>query len=114
VNTFFTGAFAQQVINTALFADEMNIGERIGNDAIYLFGHRPVETPQTRFDVCDLDMKFCRGQGAGECRIDVSGDNNQIGTFVEQDSFKGRHYSGGLFGMRGGADVEKDIGCRNS
>ena len=46
--------------------------------------------------------------------FDVSGDNNQIGTFVEQDSFKGRHYSGGLFGMRGGSDVEKDIRCRNS
>jgi len=50
----------------------------VGDDAVALLGHRPVPTAQTGLDVADGDAAFGRGDRCGQCRVHVSGNDDEL------------------------------------
>ena len=69
-----------QVLDRVLRGAEQQAGDAVGDDAVDLLGHRPVVAAQSRLDVRNANAAFPRRHRAGECRIDIPGDDHQIGT----------------------------------
>ena len=51
----------------------------VGDDPVDLLGHRAVEAAQAGLDVGDRDAHLGRGQRRGQGRVDVAGDDHEVG-----------------------------------
>ena len=71
-------ALAVQVRTSALLRHEEQVGNRVGDDAVDLFRHRAVKTPQPRLHMRDSNTELDRRQGSGHGRIDVTDDHNNV------------------------------------
>ena len=86
----------------------------VGDDAIDLLGHRAIEGAQSRFDVAEGDPLFRGNERDGRRRVDVSSDEDDVGSVLPADLLERRHDPGGLAGVRVGADLEVDVGPRHA
>ena len=98
-----------QVLDRLIAVEEEMLGEDIGDDPVDLLGHRPIEAPQPRLYVGNGDQRLRRCQRRGERRVDVAGDEDQIGFLLGEYGLQPLHHQGGLLGVAAGADLEHVI-----
>ena len=63
---------------------EEEVGHPVGEDAVDLLGHGPVERAQAGLDVGHRDAELGRGERHGERRVDVAADADEVGRLLEQ------------------------------
>ena len=63
---------------------EEELGEVVGDDPVDLLGHRAVEAAQPRLDVADRDPELRGAERRRERRVDVAGDEHEVGPLVAQ------------------------------
>jgi hypothetical protein len=81
----------------------------VGEAAVVLLWHRPVEAPQARLEVADRDLQLhCRERGC-ERRVDVAGDEDEIGPEVEEHALEPVEGLRRLLAVVPGADAELDV-----
>ena len=64
---------------------EEQLGEVVGDDPVDLLGHRPVEAAQAGLDVGDRDPELRRAERRSQGRVDVAGNEDQVGALGAQD-----------------------------
>ena len=98
--------FLQQVVARQFRRGEEIIGDMISHNAVDLFRHPPVETPEPCFHVPDRDMEFCRRKRTGKDRIRIALDKNDIRRILFEYLLDTCHDLSGLHGMAAGTDVK--------
>ena len=98
--------FRAQVCHTAQLGDEQPVADRIGEDAIDLFGHRAIEAAQASLDVRDRNAELDRGQGARQRRVHVADDEDDVRFLPLEHWLEAFHNFGRLHGVRTGADFQ--------
>ena len=83
----------------------------IGQNTVDLFGHGPVEGTHSRFDMRDGNQQLRRGQGGSEGGVGIAEDDDHSGPGVAQDLLDRLQHPAGLGAMRGGADLQVEIGA---
>ena len=78
----------------------------VGDHAVDLLGHPPVERTQPGLDVRDGDAVLGSDQGGGKRRIRVAIDEDGIGSGIAQDRVEGDQHPRGLLGPRPSPDIE--------
>ena len=81
----------------------------VGDDAVDLLGHRPVERAQAGLDVRDGHAALRRDERAGERRVDVADDEHGVAAIAVEPLLEARPSPGRLHGVRAGADPEVDV-----
>ena len=109
-NLFLGYPFAAQVLDTALFRNEEQIGKNVGHLAVDLFRHAGVETAQSRFDVGQADAQLGCGDRCRERGIDVSHDQDHIRLRLDQHRLEPFHDLGRLPRVTSRADLKIDVG----
>jgi hypothetical protein len=89
--------------------DEEQGGELVGDEAVELLGHRPVEAPQARLDVGDRDLQLGRRHGGRQRRVHVPGHEDHVGRPVDEDRLEALHHARGLLPVRARPDVEHEV-----
>jgi hypothetical protein len=97
------------VLDGVFFGDEEIVGEGIGENAVYFFGHGAIEAAEAGFDVGYGNAEFYGSQRDGDGGIDVANNENQIRLVFEQDGLDALEDLSGLRGMGAGADFEIDV-----
>ena len=69
-------SLVSEVVDSLGTGHEVQIGERVGHDAIDLLRHAPIEAPQSGFDVSDGDVEFRCSEGCSERRVDIAIDHD--------------------------------------
>ena len=85
--------FLAKVFDSALFGDKQQVGQMVGDDAVDLFRHAAIEGTKTRFDVSDqrpgstgvIGNLGCN-ESAGDCRVNVADDDQQVRLFPSRAS----------------------------
>ena len=72
-------ALGQQVPASLGGVGKEQVRHLVGEHAIDLLGHRPVERPEPCLDVPDRDPELARHQRRGQRRVDVPGHQHQVG-----------------------------------
>ena len=58
--------------------DEQDVLEMVGQHAVVLLGHRAVAAAQARLEMRDRDVELDRRERAGERRVHVAGDDDEV------------------------------------
>ena len=72
-----------QVLDRLVAVEEEVLRRGVGDDPVDLLGHRAVEAAQAGLDVGDRDRSLGRGQRRRQGRVDVAGDDHQVGPLLE-------------------------------
>jgi hypothetical protein len=80
----------------------------IGNDAIELLGHAPIEAAQSGLYVRHRDVQLGRCQRPGECRVGIAVDQHDIRSVLLQVRLDGLQHARRLPSLGGGAHPEVD------
>ena len=86
--------------------------DMVGQPPIVLFGHRPVEAAQPCLDVADRNVQLHRGERAGERRVHVARDDDEVRPELDEDALEPREGASCLLAVRGGPHLELVIGSR--
>ena len=113
VHALLGDALGAQVLDRLVAVQEEVLGELVGDDPVDLLGHRAVEAAQARLDVGDRDPHLRRGQRRRQGRVDVAGDEHQVGRLVDQDRLEALHHPRRLLGVAARADLEHVVGRRH-
>ena len=84
--------------------------ERVGDDPVELLGHRAVEAAQAGLDVGDRDVQLGRRDRRRHRRVDVAGDDHEVGALGEQHRLEALHHPGRLLRVAARADLEHVVG----
>ncbi len=79
---------AREVGDARRLGDEEPVGQRVGDDAVQLLGHRAVEAPQARLDVREGQAEFRRHECRRHGRRHIADDDNPIRAQIEQHRFQ--------------------------
>jgi hypothetical protein len=79
---------------------EQQIRDRVGENAVHLFGHRAIERAQAGLDVREAQVHLRGDERTGEGRVDVASDDDDVGAVFHPQVFEGDHDGGGLLGVR--------------
>ena len=107
---FGRDAFAPQVFIGVARRREQEVGKRVGDEAVDLFGHLSVAAAQARFNVCDANRHLGGDQRCRHRRVDIAHDDHPVGPLIKKHLLEGHHDARRLLGVRGGADFEIDVG----
>jgi len=88
---------------------QQDVGEAVGDDAVDLFRHRPIETAEPGFEVSDGDQQLRRHQRRGHGRVHIAGGNYEIRFFGEADFLESDHHLGRLHRVRRRSDIQITI-----
>ena len=105
-------ALASEVGHGRVGRAEEQARDVIGEHAVDLFGHAPVERAQTRFDVGDRHVQLGRGERSGQCRVRVAVDQHDLGSHLDDGGGDARQHGRRLAGVTVGAHPELDVGSR--
>ena len=114
VHPLGSDALPSEVRVRALLGREEVGREMVGDDAIDLLGHRPVEGAQSRFDVAEGNPLLGGDERDRRRGVHVASDEDDVGPVLAADLLERRHDPGGLAGVRVGADFEVDVGPRHA
>ena len=103
---------ALEVVERALGVDEQDAADVVGDEPVVLLGHRPVVAPQAGLEMGDRDVELHRRERAGERRVDVAGDDDEVGLPVEQDPLDPDERPRRLLRVGARADAEEDVRLR--
>ena len=91
-----------QVLQPRTFADEEEVGYRVGEHTIDLLGHTPIVGAEPGLDVDNPDAGLRRHQRARDGGVDVSDHHDGSGALGLENLFEAHHNLGGLPGVRSG------------
>src|SRR3990172_1556339 len=114
VNLGGIDAFALEVLIGVTARGEQDAGERVGDETIDFFGHRPIETPKAGFNMRDADQEFGGHDRASHGRVDVADHDHEVRLLLLANLLEFHHDSSGLIGVRPGANAEVNVGDRNA
>ena len=113
-NSRVRDAFAMKVLIGIGGRGPQHVRDRVGNDSVDLFGHRPVAAPESGFDVAQRDAKLCGNKGASQRGIHVSDDDDPVRSPRLANPFIGNHDSGRLFRMCATSNPKLEIRVREA
>ena len=102
-------AFGCEVLLCLGAVGEEQIREPVGQNAVHFLGHRPIEGAQAGLDMRHRQRELGRGQRAGERRVDVTADADEVGATFEQDLLDLDQRAPGLLAVRPRSDAEEDV-----
>ena len=90
---------------------EQEVGQPVGEDAVDLLGHRPVERAQAGLDVRNRDAELGCRERAGERRVDVATDAHEVGALARAGRARRPRARCAVCAPCGPrADAEEDVG----
>src|SRR5215207_5713008 len=89
-------ALGAQVVLGLGAVQKEQLREMVGDDPVDLLGHRPIEAAEPGFDVPDRDLKARCAERGGEGRVDVAGNEHEIGPRLAQYGLEPREHARGL------------------
>ena len=96
-------ALGQEVAGGVAAGGQQRVGEAVDDDAVDLLRRRPVQRAQARLEVGDGDAALRARQRAGQRRVRVAGEHDEVGPHAAQDVVEaGQRRRGELGGRRGG------------
>ena len=98
-----------QLLGGTLGRAQQQAREVVGEDAVELLGHAPVEAAHAGLDVSHRQRGLGGGQAAGERRVRVSIDENGLGSVVLEHRGQGAEHGGGLGRVRPTAQAQLDL-----
>ena len=104
---------ALEVRDRLLRVREQDVADVVGEDAVVLLRHRPVEAAQARLDVRDLDAELDGGERARERRVDVAGDDAEVDLALHQHPLDPDQRLRRLLAVRSRADAEELVRPRH-
>ena len=110
VHALLGDALGAQVLDRLVAVQEEQLGELVGDDPVDLLRHRAVEAAQAGLDVGDRDAHLRRGQRRRQGRVDVAGDDDQVGPLVGEHRLEPLHRARRLLGVAARADLEHVVG----
>jgi hypothetical protein len=113
VDLRLVGALEPEVADARRLAREEEVRDRVGQHAVHLLGHRPVEAPEPRLDVGDRDEALRGDERAGDRRVDVADDDDRVRRGLDEHRLEAPHDLGRLLRVRAGADLEVHVGARD-
>ena len=102
-------AFAPQVVGGRAFRRVQALGNLVGQHAIDLLRHLPVEAAQAGLDVDDGNALLHRDQAAGERRIDVADDDDAARPQLVHHGLESPHDFRRLHRVRSRSDFEVHV-----
>src|SRR5579883_598430 len=84
----------------------------IGDNTIDLLGHLAVETAQTRLDMRERNMQFCRRQRSRERGIGIAKDDHPIWPLIKQHLLDSFEHAPRLCAMRTGTTAKMIVRLR--
>ena len=111
MHTLHADALATEVVGGGTFGRVEHVADLVGEQAIDLLGHRPIEAPEARLDMDDRDPLLDRHQTARQRGIDVSDHDYAARRRSVDHGLEAAHDLRGLLRMRPGAHVEIDVRC---
>jgi hypothetical protein len=106
--------FGTQVVDGLGAVQEEQLGETVGDDPVHLLRHGQVEAAQAGLDVGDRDSHLHRDEHRRQGRVDVAGDDHQVGGLLGQHRLQPLHRPRRHLGMAAGADLEHMVGGGNA
>jgi hypothetical protein len=103
-------AFAIEVLRRHLGGTEEERRELVGQHAVDLLGHAPVERAQPGLDVGHRDPQLGRRQGRCKGAVGVPVDQHPLGLHLAQDALDADQDPPGLLGVGAGAGLEPQVG----
>ena len=70
----------------------------VGQPPVQLLGHRRVEAAQSGLDVGDRDRELCGRECCGDRRVDVAGDDDEVGLLALEETGDSAEDQRGLLG----------------
>src|SRR6266700_967486 len=111
VHTLHADALATEVVGGGTFGRVEHVADLVGEQAIDLLGHRPIEAPQARLDMYYRDALLDGHQAARQRGIDVSDHDYATRRRDVDHGLEAAHDLRGLLRVGAGADVEHDVRC---
>jgi hypothetical protein len=109
-----TDVLGRQVLHGGGGGAEEHVARVVGQHAVQLLGHHPVERAHSRLDVRHGDAHLGCRKGAGERRVRVPVDQNPVGDDLRERTRKRGDHARGLLAVRAVVDVQLTVGCRDS
>ena len=106
-------ALGGQVVHRYLGGGQQQVGGVVGEHAVVLLGHGPVERAQPGLQVRDRQVQLHRGQGAGQGGVGVAVDQHPVGSVLEQDLVHPGQDRARLCAVAGRADLEVHVRVRD-
>lgn len=103
-------SLGSEVVDRVLGGREEEVAGPVGDDAVDLFGHRPVAAAEPGFDVGDEGSRLGADEGAGHGSVDVAGDGDHVGTEAFDEGLEGDHDGGRLPGVGAASRLEVVVG----
>ena len=100
---------AAEVVDGALRVREQEVGEMVGELAVVLLRHRPVEAAEPGLDVRERNARLRRGERAGERGVHVARDDDRGRLPLEEHLLDADERSRDLLAVGAGADTEEDV-----
>ena len=86
----------------------------VGEHAVVLLGHPPVERAQPGLEVGDRQVQLHRGEGAGQRRVGVAVDQHPVGALLVEHGVERGEHGAGLHAVAARADAEVDVRVRDA
>ena len=106
-------ALPSQVTEGILRRGEQQVGGVVGEDAVVLLGHRPVERAQARLEVGEREPQLDRGEGGRDGGVGVAVDEHPVGGQFGEHRVEGGQHPAGLHAVATRADGQLDVGRRD-
>jgi hypothetical protein len=107
-------ALRREVAHGLLGRGQQQVGAVVGEDAVVLLRHAPVEGAQAGLQVGDRQVHLHGGQRAGDGGVGVAVDEHPVGLLAVQHRVERREHRAGLHAVAAGADAEVDVGVRDA
>ena len=104
-------ALGGQVPHGDVGRGQAQVGGVVGEDAVVLLGHAPVEGAQAGLEVGQGEVQLHRGQRARERGVRVAVDQHPVGAVLVDHRVQRREDAARLDAVRAGADAEVDVRC---
>ena len=108
--------FVREVAHRGLGRRQQHVGQVVGDDAVPLLRHAPVERAQSRLHVrqpraAAIGERELGGEdGRGQRRVRVAVDQHAIGRVLEHDGLQSDQHVAGHGPVGAAADLEVDVG----
>ena len=102
--------FIEEIVDGVRAGGQQQIAHPVGDHAVHLLGHRPVTTTQSGFDMGDEEPGLGTDQCAGDRRIDVADDHDDVVSTAPAQILERLHDATRLLRVAAGTHLEVVVG----
>ena len=107
-------AFVREVLHRLRRRREQQVGQLVGDQAIRLLGHAPVEAAKAGLDVGEGHVQLRRRERRGERRVGVAVGQHEVRAALDHRRLERFQHARGLAAVRTGADAEVEVRLRDA